>query len=61
MISILTNTAYKDKSGDMYYVMAIAEDSETCGLMVVYHELFGDGCCYVMKLPEFENKFTIVE
>lgn len=41
---------YKDK---LYYVVGLAEHTETCELMVVYHALYGDNEMYVRPAEMF--------
>jgi len=48
-----TNRIYRHFKGKYYYVMNIAENTETNELMVVYHALYGDYECYVRPFAMF--------
>jgi hypothetical protein len=44
---------YRHYKGDYYYVLAIAEHTETREMMVVYHALYGEGDTWVRPLDMF--------
>jgi len=48
-----TNMVYRHYKGNYYYVMDIAEHTETNELMVVYHALYSDYECYVRPFAMF--------
>ena len=48
-----TNSVYRHFKGDYYYVMDIAENTETNELMVVYHALYSDYETYVRPYTIF--------
>lgn len=48
-----TNRVYRHYKGNYYYVMDLAEHTETNELMVVYHALYGDYECYVRPFVMF--------
>jgi len=56
-----TNMVYRHYKGNYYYVMDIAENTETNELMVVYHALYGDYECYVRPFEMFVEELDDVE
>jgi len=56
-----TNMVYRHYKGNYYYVMDIAENTETNELMVVYHALYGDYECYVRPFEMFVEELGDVE
>lgn len=54
MREISNHSLYKDKKGNLYYVIGLAALKENYKLMVVYHELWGDNEMFVVPLDEFE-------
>lgn len=55
------NRVYRHFKGNYYYVMDIAEHTETNKLMVVYHALYGDCECYVRPFEIFVGELREVE
>ena len=47
------NRVYRHFKGNYYYVINIAEHTETNELMVVYHALYSDYECYVRPFAMF--------
>ncbi|ASJ52733.1 hypothetical protein BP422_03685 [Brevibacillus formosus] len=50
---IQQHSLYRHYKGKLYYVMGLAEHSETNELMVVYHALYGDNEMWVRPLEMF--------
>jgi len=48
-----TNRVYRHFKGNYYYVISLAENTETNELMVVYHALYSDYECYVRPFAMF--------
>ena len=55
-----TNMVYRHYKGNYYYVIDIAEHTETNELMVVYHALYGDYECYVRPFVVFVEELDEV-
>lgn len=55
-----TNRVYRHYKGNYYYVMDIAEHTETNELMVVYHALYSDYECYVRPFAMFVEELDDV-
>ena len=57
-----TNKVYRHFKGNYYYVMDIAENTETNELMVIYHALYNDHLTYVRPfaifVEELDNNFS---
>lgn len=47
------HSLYRHYKGNLYYVVGLAEHSETNELMVVYHALYGDNEMWVRPLEMF--------
>ena len=55
-MEILKNRVYKHFKGDLYFVVDIAEHSETGEMLVVYRALYGEGKLYVRPYDMFISK-----
>lgn len=53
MDSIQHHSLYRHYKGNLYYVIGLAEHSETNEMMVVYHALYGDNEMWVRPLDMF--------
>lgn len=53
MNGIQNCSLYRHYKGNLYYVIGIAEHSETNEMMVVYHALYGDNEMWVRPLDMF--------
>jgi len=49
---------YRHFKGNYYYVMNLAQDTETNKLMVVYHALYGDYKIYVRPYATFVEELN---
>lgn len=47
------SSLYRHYKGNLYYVIGLAEHTETCELMVVYHALDGENEMYVRPADMF--------
>ena len=53
MQEIQLGRVYRHFKGDYYLVEAVAHDSETGALCVIYRKLYGDGGLWVRPLEQF--------
>jgi hypothetical protein len=53
MREVHSHCLYKHYKGKFYYVMGLAEHTETHELMVIYHALYGDNETYVRPMDMF--------
>ena len=53
MREIKTHSVYRHYKGNHYYVMSLAEHTETNEMMVVYHGLYGECETWVRPLEMF--------
>lgn len=56
MQEIQLGRVYRHFKGDYYLVEAVAHDSETSALCVIYRKLYGDGGLWVRPLSMFLSK-----
>ena len=56
MQEIQLGRVYRHFKGDYYLVEAVAHDSETGALCVIYRQLYGDGGLWVRPLSMFLSK-----
>lgn len=56
MQEIQLGRVYRHFKGDYYLVEAVARDSETGALCVIYRKLYGDGGLWVRPLSMFLSK-----
>lgn len=56
MQEIQLGRVYRHFKGDYYLVEAVAHDSETGALCVIYRKLYGDGGLWVRPLSMFLSK-----
>jgi hypothetical protein len=50
---VQTHSVYRHYKGQMYYVMSLAEHTETNEYMVVYHGLYGEAETWVRPMDMF--------
>ena len=55
-MELMKNRVYKHFKGDLYFVVDIAEHSETGEMLVVYRALYGEGKLYVRPYDMFISK-----
>lgn len=55
MNEVLTGRVYRHFKGDYYLVEALARDSETQEMVVIYRKLCGDGGLWVRPLAMFQS------
>ena len=55
-MELVKNRVYKHFKGDLYFVVDIAEHSETGEMLVVYRALYGEGKLYVRPYDMFISK-----
>lgn len=52
----IANSMYRHFKGKLYYIMGIAEHTETGEYLVVYHALYGEGDTYARPLEQFMSE-----
>ena len=55
-MELMKNRVYKHFKDDLYFVVDIAEHSETGEMLVVYRALYGEGKLYVRPYDMFISK-----
>lgn len=56
MVDIFSHCIYRHYKGKLYYVVGLAQHTETGELMVVYHALYGDNEMYVRPAWMFRER-----
>ena len=48
-----TSSVYRHYKGNYYYVLSLAEHTETYETLVIYHALYGEGYIYARPMEMF--------
>jgi hypothetical protein len=51
-----THAMYRHFKGNLYYVMGIAEHTETNEYLVIYHALYGEGETFARPVEQFMSE-----